>query len=179
MTAPMAEFERRTLARFRRALVRWYRRNARPLPWRRTSDPYRIWISEIMLQQTTVAAVVPYFERFLKKFPTLAALAAAPEGAVLRSWEGLGYYSRARNIHKAARQMGLSGFRESAATRLARLLRSHSIVARPSSKRIRCGCTVDCWDIAVTRGAPPGRSCCGILPTRWYPKKSQASSTRH
>ena len=89
--------------RFRRALLAWYRRHARPLPWRKTNDPYRIWISEIMLQQTTVAAVVPYFERFLKNFPTLADLAAAREDEVLRLWEGLGYYSRARNLHKAAR----------------------------------------------------------------------------
>src|SRR5437016_2075319 len=91
------------LSPFRRALGAWYRRHARPLPWRATRDPYRIWISEIMLQQTTVAAVVPYFERFLKRFPTLGSLAAAREQAVLRLWEGLGYYSRARNIHKAAR----------------------------------------------------------------------------
>ena len=91
------------LPQFRRALRAWYRRHARPLPWRATHDPYRIWISEIMLQQTTVVAVVPYFERFLKRFPTLSALASAPEQAVLRLWEGLGYYSRARNIHKAAR----------------------------------------------------------------------------
>jgi A/G-specific adenine glycosylase len=88
--------------RFRRGLVAWYRRNARPLPWRKSADPYRIWISEIMLQQTTVAAVVPYFERFLARFPTLAALAKANEEEVLRLWEGLGYYSRARNIHKTA-----------------------------------------------------------------------------
>lgn len=92
-------------ARFRRALTAWYRRHARPLPWRNTSDPYRIWISEIMLQQTTVVAVVPYFERFLERFPTLAALAAAKEEEVLRLWEGLGYYSRARNIHRTARRI--------------------------------------------------------------------------
>ncbi|HEY2249520.1 MAG TPA: A/G-specific adenine glycosylase [Planctomycetaceae bacterium] len=91
--------------RFRRALTAWYRRNARPLPWRNTNDPYRIWISEIMLQQTTVVAVVPYFERFLERFPTLAVLAAAKEEEVLRLWEGLGYYSRARNIHKTARHV--------------------------------------------------------------------------
>lgn len=92
-----------TMARFRRALLAWYTRSARPLPWRNTADPYRIWISEIMLQQTTVAAVVPYFERFLRRFPSLEALAVAPEEEVLRVWEGLGYYSRARNIHAAAR----------------------------------------------------------------------------
>jgi A/G-specific adenine glycosylase len=98
-----AQWDARTLARFRRALIAWYRRNARPLPWRKSPDPYRIWISEIMLQQTTVTAVVPYFERFLARFPTLAALARANEEEVLRLWEGLGYYSRARNIHKTAR----------------------------------------------------------------------------
>lgn len=96
-------FDTATLSRFRRNLTAWYRRNARPLPWRNTADPYAIWISEIMLQQTTVVAVVPYFERFVKRFPTLAALAAAKEEEVLRLWEGLGYYSRARNLHKTAR----------------------------------------------------------------------------
>jgi A/G-specific adenine glycosylase len=99
---PGADFDAR---RFRRALMAWYRRHARPLPWRNTTDPYRIWISEIMLQQTTVVAVVPYFERFLERFPTLAILAAAKEEEVLRLWEGLGYYSRARNIHKTARRI--------------------------------------------------------------------------
>jgi A/G-specific adenine glycosylase len=103
MADSSSEFDAATLARFRRNLTAWYARHARPLPWRKTADPYRIWISEIMLQQTTVAAVVPYFERFLKRFPTLAALAEAKEEEVLRLWEGLGYYSRARNIHKAAR----------------------------------------------------------------------------
>jgi A/G-specific adenine glycosylase len=97
------DFDAATLARFRRNLTAWYAKHARALPWRNTADPYRIWISEIMLQQTTVTAVVPYFERFLQRFPTLADLAAAKEEDVLRLWEGLGYYGRARNIHKAAR----------------------------------------------------------------------------
>lgn len=87
---------------FRRKLVRWYTTKGRDLPWRRTNDPYRIWISEIMLQQTTVAAVIPYFERFIDRFATIVDLANADENEVLRFWEGLGYYSRARNIHKAA-----------------------------------------------------------------------------
>jgi A/G-specific adenine glycosylase len=91
-----------TLTRLRRNLRNWYRKRARDLPWRKTGNPYYIWISEIMLQQTTVAAVVPYFERFLQKFPEVETLAAAEQGEVLRQWEGLGYYSRARNIHKAA-----------------------------------------------------------------------------
>ena len=88
--------------RLRRNLISWYERHARDLPWRRTRDPYQIWISEIMLQQTTVAAVIPYFERFMARFPKVEALAQAEESDVLRLWEGLGYYSRARNIHKAA-----------------------------------------------------------------------------
>jgi A/G-specific adenine glycosylase len=87
---------------FRRRLLAWFRRNARDLPWRRNRDPYRVWVSEIMLQQTTVAAVVPYFERFMAALPDIAALAAAREETVLRLWEGLGYYRRARQLHRAA-----------------------------------------------------------------------------
>lgn len=91
------------LAEFRNALLSWYAQHQRDLPWRKSCDPYRVWLSEIMLQQTTVAAVIPYFERFLARFPNLAELAASPEEDVLRMWEGLGYYSRARNIHRTAR----------------------------------------------------------------------------
>ncbi|MEM1177656.1 MAG: A/G-specific adenine glycosylase [Acidobacteriota bacterium] len=83
-------------------LLRWYRRHRRDLPWRRTRDPYAIWISEIMLQQTQVAKVVPYFERFMERFPTVDALAAAPIDDVLAVWTGLGYYRRARFLHRAA-----------------------------------------------------------------------------
>src|SRR5262249_34873606 len=83
-------------------LVAWYRRARRDLPWRRTSDPYRIWLSETMLQQTRVETVIPYYERFLARFPTLTALATADEEDVLREWAGLGYYARARNLHRAA-----------------------------------------------------------------------------
>ncbi len=96
------------LKKFRKVLQAWYTEHGRELPWRLTHDPYRIWISEIMLQQTTVVAVIPYFERFLTRFPTIHELAAAEETEVLRYWEGLGYYSRARNIHKAARHVSLS-----------------------------------------------------------------------
>jgi A/G-specific adenine glycosylase len=88
-----------------RRLLAWFARHQRALPWRRDRDPYRVWVSEVMLQQTTVAAVVPYFERFLAAFPTLAALAAAGEHDVLRLWEGLGYYRRARDLHRAARRL--------------------------------------------------------------------------
>ncbi len=89
--------------RFVQRLRAWFRRHARDLPWRRTRDPYAIWVSEVMLQQTQVATVVPYFERFLRRFPTLRTLAEADEQDVLRLWEGLGYYRRARQLHRAAR----------------------------------------------------------------------------
>lgn len=91
------------IAAIRRRLLQWYRQHRRDLPWRRTADPYRIWISEIMLQQTRVAAVIPYYERFLTLFPDPAALAKAREQDLLTAWAGLGYYSRARNLQKAAR----------------------------------------------------------------------------
>ncbi|HUN63581.1 MAG TPA: A/G-specific adenine glycosylase [Candidatus Sulfotelmatobacter sp.] len=93
------------LPRFRKQLLAWFAQFQRELPWRRSKDPYRIWLSEIMLQQTRVAAVIPYYERFLERFPTVQALAKAPEEEVLRHWAGLGYYSRARNLQKAARQI--------------------------------------------------------------------------
>lgn len=95
----------KVLSRLRRNLVRWFHQHGRDLPWRQSRDAYRIWVSEIMLQQTTVAAVVPYFERFLARFPTVHALAGAREHDVLRLWEGLGYYSRARNLRLAAKQI--------------------------------------------------------------------------
>ena len=85
------------------ALLLWYQQNKRDLPWRHTSDPYRIWISEIMLQQTRVEAVKPYYARFLESCPDVAALAEIPEERLMKLWEGLGYYSRARNLQKAAR----------------------------------------------------------------------------
>ena len=87
----------------RRALLRWYRQNARDLPWRRTRDPYKVWLAEILLQQTRVEAALPYYERFVRAFPTVRKLAAADEDRVLKLWEGLGYYSRARNLHRAAK----------------------------------------------------------------------------
>lgn len=91
------------LTKFRRRLKSWYAKRARDLPWRNIGEPYRVWISEIMLQQTTVTTVIPYFERFIKRFPTVHKLAEAEQDEVLRHWEGLGYYSRARNIHKTAK----------------------------------------------------------------------------
>lgn len=92
-----------------RRLARWYRRAKRDLPWRRTRDPYAIWLSEVMLQQTTVEAVAPRWVRFLRRFPDAGALARAPEGEVLAEWSGLGYYARARNLHRAAKAVAAAG----------------------------------------------------------------------
>lgn len=93
----------RRLPQFRRALLRWYEDNQRDLPWRRTRDPYRIWVSEIMLQQTRVAAVLPRYGKFLQRFPSAEKLASARLSSVLAEWSGLGYYRRARNLHAAAK----------------------------------------------------------------------------
>lgn len=87
------------------ALCQWYGKNKRPLPWRTSKDPYAIWISESMLQQTTIQVVLPYYERFLDLFPSLEDLARAPQGEVLAAWAGLGYYSRARLLHQAAQKI--------------------------------------------------------------------------
>jgi A/G-specific adenine glycosylase len=101
----MSSLDGKSRQAFRRKLLAWYSRHARDLPWRRSRDPYRVWVSEVMLQQTTVAAVKPYFERFVAAFPTVERLAAAEEQQVLRLWEGLGYYRRARGLHAAAKQI--------------------------------------------------------------------------
>lgn len=90
---------------FASRLLKWYAVNARRLPWRANRDPYRVWVSEVMLQQTRVETVIPYYRRWLKRFPSLKALAAAPLRDVLKHWEGLGYYARARNLHRAARKV--------------------------------------------------------------------------
>jgi len=96
-------FDPRWRQRFRRQLLSWYATHQRDLPWRRLYDPYAVWISEIMLQQTVVAAVIPYFKKFMGRFSDVQSLASAAESEVLQHWEGLGYYSRARNIHKSAK----------------------------------------------------------------------------
>jgi A/G-specific adenine glycosylase len=90
---------------FAERVLKWYAQHGRSLPWRGTADPYAVWVSEIMLQQTRVEAVIPYFERWMRLFPSIQALAQAGEQEVLAAWEGLGYYSRARNLHRAARLM--------------------------------------------------------------------------
>ncbi len=97
------------IRQFRSSLLRWFEQSQRDLPWRRTNEPYRVWVSEIMLQQTRVAAAIPYYERFLARFPTVEALAEASEADLLSHWAGLGYYHRARNLQQAARTIRDSG----------------------------------------------------------------------
>ncbi len=102
-TRPVADAA--TLREFGRRLRRWYRRNARDLPWRRTRDAYRVLVSELMLQQTQVSRVVPKYHEFLAAFPTLESIAGARPKRVMEAWTGLGYYARARNLHKLAREV--------------------------------------------------------------------------
>src|SRR5690349_19380013 len=101
-----------TQENLRKSLLNWYDRNGRDLPWRvrgGRAEPYRVWLSEVMLQQTTVAAVGPYFVKFLARWPDVGALTAAPREDVLEAWAGLGYYSRARNLHAAAQVLARDG----------------------------------------------------------------------
>ena len=168
------------------------RRNARDLPWRSTRDPYAIWISETMLQQTQVATVIPYYERFLASFPTIADLAAASEASVLRHWEGLGYYRRARQLHKAAQVLvSEHGGRVPARDRTNSLLcpalaairrgRSSSFafdepapIVEANTLRLYCR-------LLAFRGDPrstAGQSCCGKRPKHGYRAGMPASSTR-
>jgi len=86
-------------------LIKWFKQNKRDLPWRNTTNPYKVWLSEIILQQTRVAQGMPYYMAFVKTFPTVFDLAKAPEQKVLKLWQGLGYYSRARNLHTAAKEV--------------------------------------------------------------------------
>jgi A/G-specific adenine glycosylase len=102
-TKSFAPITGRALSDFRRRLLHWFGTHRRELPWRESRDPYRVWLAEVMLQQTRIAAVLPYYDRFLKRFSTMELLAAAPEREVLRLWSGLGYYQRARNLHRAAK----------------------------------------------------------------------------
>ena len=145
------------IRKFQRELLAWFDSHARDLPWRRTADPYRIWISEIMLQQTRVTAVLDYYARFLALFPTVGALASAEEPAVLAAWSGLGYYRRAKMMHQAAQvvveehQGALPTYRrgaaEAAGDRRVHLLghRQHCLW------RAGCGGRRQCRARAVTR----------------------------
>ena len=100
-----SQFTPRALKTFQRRLLSWFRAHQRDLPWRRSRDPYRIWVAEVMLQQTRIAVVRPYYRRFLRRFPRVESLARAPQDEVLKQWSGLGYYSRARNLHRAAKEI--------------------------------------------------------------------------
>ncbi|SMO76457.1 A/G-specific adenine glycosylase [Melghirimyces algeriensis] len=102
---PLLHPEKEWIEAIRETLLDWYDKNCRDLPWRKNKDPYRIWVSEIMLQQTRVDTVIPYYERFMSTFPTLESLAEADEEKVIKAWEGLGYYSRARNLHSAVKEV--------------------------------------------------------------------------
>ena len=98
-------FEKIDIHGFQQDLISWFKQEKRDLPWRKDRDPYKVWVSEIMLQQTRVDTVIPYFNRFLSQFPTLSDLADAEEDKVLKAWEGLGYYSRARNLQSAVQEV--------------------------------------------------------------------------
>ena len=129
------------IIQFRALLLAWYRASQRDLPWRRTRDPYSIWVSEIMLQQTRVAAAVPYYERFLTRFPDIHALASASEDELLAHWAGLGYYHRARNLQKAAQSMARAGSFPSTHEEVLALA-----VSRPLPGRVeRPGPSGHCW----------------------------------
>lgn len=101
----MIEWSEDTIEKFQTTLLDWYDHHKRILPWRQDHDPYHIWVSEIMLQQTQVQTVIPYYLNFMKQFPTVQTLAGADEGSLMKAWEGLGYYSRARNLQRAAKQI--------------------------------------------------------------------------
>ena len=101
----MEEWSAATIRDFRRTLLAWYDQEGRDLPWRRDHDPYHVWVSEIMLQQTQVNTVIPYYENFMRVFPTVTDLANAEQATLLKAWQGLGYYSRARNLQRAAQQL--------------------------------------------------------------------------
>ena len=135
----------------RRQLLDWYEGAERDLPWRRTKDPYRIWLSESMLQQTRVETVIPYYDRFIERFPTLRALAVADEQDVLREWAGLGYYARGASP-EARRGADAAGARGRCAA--------------------RCGCTAQpCPELVATRAEPSAASPSTSLP----PSSTQTS----
>lgn len=173
------------------ALIGWYHRHVRPLPWREEPTPYRVWVSEIMLQQTRIEAVLPYFDRFMETLPDIRALAEAEEDLLLKLWEGLGYYSRVRNLQKAAR-MVMSEYDGRLPDRVEDLLRLPGIgdytagaVASIAYGRAGGGCGWQC----AGGVRPPDRLSRGILRPavkkdcpawcfRRFPKRHPAFSTR-
>ena len=162
----------------------WFKRHGRDLPWRRDVTPYAIWLSEVMLQQTTVAMVCRTIERFVERFPTIAALAAADEHEVLRLWEGLGYYRRARQLHAAAKQVvaehGGAFPREFAAVRalpgigrytagaiLSIAFDQPGPILEANTIRVWAGC----WPTTATRSPGRPRNCSGRRPTAILPRR--------
>ena len=160
------------IRRTRRRLRSWYARHARDLPWRRTRDPWAVWVSEVMLQQTQVATVVPYFERFMKRFADVPALARAPLDDVLKCWEGLGYYGRARNLHKAAKVVvdAFGGELPRAADELRRLPGVGRYTAGAIAS-IAFGCDEPVLDGNVTRVL------CRVFRVRTAPKETATQKT--
>src|SRR5258708_25919408 len=122
------------MSRFASQLLEWYSGEHRDLPWRGATDPYAIWVSEIMLQQTQVVTVIPYFKRWMRRFPSIRSLAQASEREVLKFWEGLGYYSRARNLHQAA-QVVLKQYRGGLPAR-PQSLRALPVIGRYTARAI-------------------------------------------
>ena len=163
-------------ARFAPALLAWYRHHGRhDLPWQSERTLYRVWVSEIMLQQTQVATVIPYYTRFLQRFPGVADLAAAPLDEVLHHWSGLGYYARARNLHRAARAVVANCLRTSrrctrcpgsGARRPGRSSRSRSTSASRSSTATSGGCSRDGVAWRAFRGRASWSANCGRSATR-------------
>jgi A/G-specific adenine glycosylase len=165
--------------RFRSAVLKWYDQHGRKLPWRASADPYRIWLSEVMLQQTTVAAVVPYFERFTARFPNVQLLAEADVDEVLRLWEGLGYYSRARNLHRAS-QAVVSEHSGQFPSEV-EVLRTLPGIGRYTAGAI-CSFAFDsmpgCWHFETMCEPLPVRNFSGSLPRSWFPKNARETSIR-
>ena len=184
LLADRVEPRRRTdwSSTFRRHLLKWFHEHGRNLPWRGISDPYAIWISEIMLQQTQVVTVIPYYQRFLQRFPTVADLAAADEQDVFRLWEGLGYYRRGDNFTRqpdGLRRNTAIGFRAifrlrcacpvSVGTRLGQFFRSRLICDCQSWKPTPCVSGRGCSRTEATRSAAQGKRCSGRQPSLCCP----------
>ena len=131
---------------FSRKLIDWYRENGRDLPWRRTKNPYLIWISEIILQQTRVVQGYDYYQRFVARFPDVFALAAADEDEVMKYWQGLGYYSRARNLHAAARRMAEAGGFPVTYTGVRALIPP---LIRRKERNCLSGLPMSCWTVSA------------------------------
>ena len=145
-TSPTIEIEPARRREFSRRLRAWFTNHGRDLPWRRTRDPYRILVSELMLQQTQVSRVVDYYERFLARFPTLGHVAEAPQRSVLKSWAGLGYYARARSLHALARHVTRDGGAIPDDPEELRALPGIGAICRGGARviRTRCGCRRSC-----------------------------------